>query len=449
MSRTFISFLGTNNYLPCNYYDPKAPEERVEIVRFVQEATIRLHCKEWNQDDQICIFTTSEAKTANWKDDGHKDMRTNEYGRSEGLECKLSSFQSAAALRCIDIPAGNSSKEIWEIFNKVYDVLRGGDELVFDITHAFRSIPLIALVILNYAKVMKGIRLTGIFYGAFEILGSFKDAGQIPPEKRNVPLLDLTPLNQLMEWTFAVDCFLESGDAKRAHKMATAIAAESLKHSKGENREAAVLKSIAESLMAFSRAMTTCRGMEISDAAEKLRRSLSYEGPFELAPPLHPLFIKIRDNMEPFGNSVVADGIQAARWCLEHNLIQQGYTILEEVVLTGLLEMVEGGDPYSMEQREVAAQALNILIKRIEDDETKWKKEARESKTVTLKLHDILKTAEYNPLVKTADSISQLRNDLNHAGHNHNALRLKKADDFPKRLDNLIHNVAECFLLST
>jgi len=48
MAKLFLSFLGTNNYEPCVYYQgekPPLPERRA--VRFVQEATIGRYCKEW------------------------------------------------------------------------------------------------------------------------------------------------------------------------------------------------------------------------------------------------------------------------------------------------------------------------------------------------------------------------------------------------------------------
>jgi CRISPR-associated DxTHG motif protein len=445
MPRTFISFLGTNDYLDCNYYNPEQLDSCIDGVRFVQEATLRLQCNSWDENDQICIFTTDLAWSANWKDNGHLDRKTGNPKPSDGLEKRLLGLGLKPLIRQVAIPSGNTQAEIWEIFEKVYDTLRENDDLVFDVTHAFRSIPLLALVILNYAKVMKKIRLSGIYYGAFEVLGNPTEAIKIEPEKRNVPLLDLTALDQLLEWTFAVDRFLEAGDARHMHQLAAEIAREKLKGSKGKDPEAQALKRIANSLISFSRAMTTCRGMEITHAADALKNSLSYDGPFQSVHPLRPLFQKVRENIDPFGRGKVFDGIEAVRWCHDHNLIQQGYTILEEVILTGLLELAGERDSFSLNTRKVAAQALNILIKKIEYDEKKWEKEARENRSMTLNIHNILKTLEFEPLIKISDRISQLRNDLNHAGHNHNAIRLNKADEFKSTLLALINEIEVCF----
>lgn len=78
----------------------------------------------------------------------------------------------------------------------VYDQLKSDDEIVFDFTHAFRSIPMVAIVILNYTKVMKDIRTNGIYYGAFEVLETISEARGLLPEERRVPVLDLTYIFQ-------------------------------------------------------------------------------------------------------------------------------------------------------------------------------------------------------------------------------------------------------------
>ena len=51
---------------------------------------------------------------------------------------------------------------------------------------------MLAIVVLNYAKTLKKIKLRGIYYGAFEVLGSFEEASKIPISERRVPVLDLT-----------------------------------------------------------------------------------------------------------------------------------------------------------------------------------------------------------------------------------------------------------------
>lgn len=92
-----------------------------------------------------------------------------------------------------------------------------GDEVYFDITHGFRSLPMLGMVLMNYAKALKGIKVKAITYGAFDALGSrFNIEERIPdPEQRIVPLLDLTGFHELQEWSIAADNFVKSGNTAK------------------------------------------------------------------------------------------------------------------------------------------------------------------------------------------------------------------------------------------
>jgi len=59
MAKLYLSFLGTNDYIPCVY---EQNNSRIENIRFVQEATIRLNCMDWSKNDRVIIFTTRSTK---------------------------------------------------------------------------------------------------------------------------------------------------------------------------------------------------------------------------------------------------------------------------------------------------------------------------------------------------------------------------------------------------
>lgn len=68
----------------------------------------------------------------------------------------------------IQILEGRTEKELWKIYDEIFHVIDDRENVVFDITHGLRSIPLQALVALNCAKVIKNINIVGIYYGAYE-----------------------------------------------------------------------------------------------------------------------------------------------------------------------------------------------------------------------------------------------------------------------------------------
>jgi len=320
MARVFLSFLGTNDYLPCTYYyDMK----EMLNVRFVQEASLSIWCRNWTSEDRVLIFTTSEAETKNWYDDGHIG-RDGEPLRRKGLKKCIEELNLNARTEQIKIPSGQSESEIWEIFDVVLKQIRQEDEVIFDITHALRSIPMLAIVVLNYAKVTHKVKLQGIYYGAFEVLGSISEALKIPIENRRVPIFNLTPFDRLMEWAVAVDRFLVSGDARLVSKIALDTLKPDLKESKGKDEVANSLKSVANSLNVFSRNLSTCRGSKLENAISRLKQDLNDCKNHPQLQALNPLLNLVKEEMSVFKNDFVSDGIKAAKWCFEHNLIQQG-----------------------------------------------------------------------------------------------------------------------------
>ena len=184
--KVFISFLGTNNYVECCYSnDEHYP------VRFIQETLIRETCKDWTTNDHIYIFCTTDAETRNWVDNG-QDGTTDDIEKI-GLESRLNGLKLSVPFEKIWIPEGFLEDDIWAIFDTVYKNLQKDDEIYFDVTHAFRSIPLFSTVLFNYSRFMIGTTVVSIKYGAFEKLGSAFEVKKKPLKERGVaPIVDLT-----------------------------------------------------------------------------------------------------------------------------------------------------------------------------------------------------------------------------------------------------------------
>jgi len=430
MAKVYLSFLGTNDYLACTYY---SGDKEVNNVRFVQEATLGLYCRNWTSDDRIIIFTTEEANKKNWQDNGHKNP-------CKGLERCIKDLNLDAPVKAVLVPIGKSEDEIWDIFRIVYESLNQEDEVIFDITHSFRSIPMLAIVILNYAKTMKNILLSGIYYGAFEVLGNPYEARELPQEKRQAPILDLTSFDQLMEWSFAIDRLLGAGDAAMVSKLANQSVKPILSESKGQNKAADTIRKIANNLSDFSKAMATCRGRDITTITEKLKENVNQFESLDLVQPFKPIFKRIKRQMDLFPGDNILDGMQAAKWCLEHNLIQQGYTILEETLVSYFIYKIgENPNNLSNQNRQIAKQAIKIFLYNL--PQQKWHNPAGNNLKITNKFIKFYKTK--NKLLKVYDNLREFRNDLNHAGYRINALG---SDKFEKKLASIVDKI-EAFIL--
>ncbi len=337
MAKVFISILGTNDYIPCTYF---LGEKEVRGVRFVQEALAKILFSGWRPNDRILVFTTEDACKRNWEDDGHPARNGIKSGR-RGLKKCLENLELSPSVERIFIPEGRSEHEIWEIFETMYNKLNTGDELFLDVTHSFRSLPILAFAAVNYARSMKKVTLGGIFYGAFEAIGPLPIVKEMRQEDRRAPIFDLTSFDTLMRWSLAVDRFLATGDGGFLGTVADEAARIHLKATHGRHSDAAALKWIAKEVTEFTDAVNCCRGPSLPGILKNIKAAIdSYENE-DLIAPFKPVFDRLKEHMSPFGKNDIKDGIECARWCLEHNLLQQGYTILQETVVSWALNEID------------------------------------------------------------------------------------------------------------
>jgi CRISPR-associated Csx2 family protein len=210
--KVFISFLGTNNYLQTKYKWPDGVES--SPVRFIQEAILERTAKDWTENDRIYIFITEEAERLNWKDNG-QDRAESEIEKI-GLEHRLFEMGLKAQFEGVPVKEGFTEEEVWDVFNTVYSKLQPDDRIYFDITHAFRSIPLFASSLFNFAQYMKNVEVVSVNYGAFEKLGPAYKVKSTPIENRVAPIVDMTNMIRLQELTKTATSITEFGRAPKS-----------------------------------------------------------------------------------------------------------------------------------------------------------------------------------------------------------------------------------------
>lgn len=427
MANVFISLLGTNNYKTCSYFFGESYETKVfekRDIRFVQEATIEHFCSEWTAEDRIFIFATPKAYELNWCDNGHRDRKTNTPIPQEGLGTRLAAMNLSPKVCCILIPEGKNPQEIWEIFEIIFQNLRHNDRIVFDITHALRSIPLLVLVILNYAKVVGGVSLNRIVYGAFETLGESGHVEAIPLEQRNAPIFDLTPFAELLDWTQAIDQFVRSGNANKAVELTKRNLEASGLKIRGKDRAHPLVK-LAEALEEYVIDISTCRGTKITKNVQNLKEILKSEELSELPKPFKPLLETITQELRDFKGEQLQDGITAAQWCYDHNLIQQGFTILQESLITHIITTYGKSfdlDSLETNHRTLVNRAMHGAVKRRQGSQSVVGEADEKPKTLDQNFERVIEELEKfflgnDELLKMYQNLTQHRNDLMHCGY--------------------------------
>jgi len=107
------------------------------------------------------------------------------------------------------IDYGINDDELWAIFERYLEIsesIEDGDELYLDITHSFRSLAMMSLVMTQFASSISGkkFRLKGVYYGMLEYLNE--------TEEKIAPIVNLNILFELQEWIKAIDAIKKYSD---------------------------------------------------------------------------------------------------------------------------------------------------------------------------------------------------------------------------------------------
>lgn len=413
--KVFISILGTNKYDPCIY---RQGDFTSTETRFIQEATLDLlkARSEWSADDAAYIFLTPTARTANWQAvPVYRDGSPKDY---IGLEPTLDQMGLPFPVEPVDISEKGDEEAIWSVFRSIYRQIHKGDRLYIDITHSFRYLPMLLLVLTNYARELKGAEVVSITYGNWEVKTEMK------------PIVDLGALIELQDWTVAAGEFLRNGRASRLEELTKERVTPILRKSEKKDKNAIRLRKLVDRLTTVSQSLTTIRGKKILEGKifEELDK-YTHGLDAGLIAPLSPLIEKIKDSFGDFDTKPsVSNGFAAARWCHRMQLYQQSITILQET-MKAYVAASHGYPSDDEDYTELAAKAFHFHTAKGSIPEDEWQlgesdPTDREARAEVVR--QFLAGSAVRELHPLYTKIGQLRNDFNHAGFKSNPRDEKK-----------------------
>ncbi len=422
--KVFISVLGTGFYKPCVY-------GKTDIkTRFIQVATLlNIKAKEWHRDDAGVVLLTDLARRTNWviPDNKRENQNKGIIEDYRGLKLEIETLGLPFTVSDIHIPDGKNEEEMWTIFTTLFEALHDGDELYIDLTHAFRYLPMLVLVLTNYAKFLKGIAVKSLTYGNYEA--------------RNddlAPIVDLLPIAALQDWTTAAADYLNNGFAGRIKELTDTTLRPLMCNETTRSQNLVDIKKFSSSIENLSNERILCRGAGISKGAN-VNNLVTAANQIEkmTVAPLKPIMEKIIASVDNESNTDIKRCTDAARWCYNKHLYQQAITILQEGIVTffcsrhnisiddenmrGLVNSAFWGKAHSIEDVVVNPEHLDSLEAILNDN------------------------CMSEELANLFSKITDLRNDFNHAGFNKKAT--KNPNDIIKKINTYI-TLAEDILLN-
>lgn len=328
--KKLITFLGNGDYTDCVYTGKNNFVSRP--TEYVQTALFEQLQFEEEAIDKIYLFVTKEAKESNYF-----ESRTREGEYKEGLKRVWEKYfpEYVDKLVPVDITSGQSEADQWELFETIFSVIDEEDELYFDITHSFRSIPFITLLITNFAKVIKNASIKRLFYGNFEELFHLDDFQSIPVEQRKAPIVDITSMVNLLDWSISVESFIRTGNPRQID----ALAEDKIKESRG-NTDLIAIRKLTNELVKFNKMMETSRGKSFYSTLPNIQSH--FENVSEVSesslPQFSKLMSKIEEKMGVFSSNKRENMWGAIKWCADHGLLQQAYTLAREYIISSVIK---------------------------------------------------------------------------------------------------------------
>gem|GEM_PF-772225 len=376
--------------------------------------------------DQVVVLLTGLAKIGkNWNGDTEKGI--------PGLKDTLRQFgndhhQLKIVTTADDpIPDGITESEVWALFNRISSLVDDGCLLTLDLTHGFRSLPLIMLLTVAYLRSAKNITINAVYYGAYA-------AGNI----ESSPALDLTPFLTLFDWVTAVDAFEETGDLGAIadlmrNRQDSLFKSPLPDKSKLPSR----FKSIAQTMTGLSESLLLGRLSDIIEPLKKLNEQIGQqeENAKQWLAPLTAQINRISASFEGLipstetSKDYLLAQFNLIKWYVEHGHILNAGLLLREWFVTWYMCQSKSTLDWrtmttNTEEREKAEHRINILVNALRN-------EVQQS---NLKFSANANDEAIN-IVDVWDMLSGLRNDLGHFGHRPNPLDTKKTKD---HLDLLI-----------
>lgn len=324
MRRILIAFLGNTNYTETIY--------RINGKDYKSKLAFKPIHQHFSPIETTYILGTKESRWDLLKDFAHEH---------------------------IEIPYGKNEADFWEMFDILVNKIDLKDsEVIFDITHGFRAIPLFTSIYIRLLKqVEPSASLTYLFYGSFE------------KEQSVTPIVDLSSTLELLDWIDATNVFVKYGELNDLSAKMRGVHNKIWKQDSPEKpiKIGMFSKKLEKLSNILSLTYTPLLAHETKELSDLLQDQGFKEELTKHVKPLDLLSNRLISYTSRFSRrSLWESHLEVAKWYLENKRLTQALLVLREVIVTYLCEASEQ-DPYDYNTREHIKDDLNDNRKRSRD----------------------------------------------------------------------------------
>ncbi len=415
----------------------------MKLITSLGTGKYKCTCYVWGDREHTCSF--SPVASAGFL--GASDILL--FLTAEAREAQFNAFRDALpkdiAIKTMRVPKGQNQAELWKIFDQIAAAVEPGESVSFDVTHGFRSFPMIGLLAAAFLQAGLSIELKAVLYGAWDA----RDESVNPPR---TPMFDLSPMVGLLNWANAAQHFRRTGDSK---DLAALIKDQkkqvALSKSKDAHQQAQSLNNFAGALEDISRSLRLIRPVDAVTAITGLPIRLQKAKPvFTDVLELRPFRLLLDRVHHSYADMALDEPVKQAspwsmiavqrkmlHWYFEHEQWVQSVTLAREWMVSWALACMKGSKLSfdELQRRDLRQQVSNAINAGAKE----WVR-AKQAKLPfqPLFLGDIPKLETVMDLWK---GLSDLRNDLDHAGMRYDPRKAKdminQLAKFLKQLESL------------
>ncbi len=199
MAKVFISFLGTGGGNPesstpgYNAVSYHFDGSKTTETRFAQRSILEKHGIE--TFDAVCLLMTAQSKRK------HRDLLVDEL-IGIGLDAPKQLIEDDS------ITTNQNTEQQWAWFDSLQKLINDGDQVIFDFTHGFRSVPIIFSTAISFLQKVKRFELLHAYYGYSDQATQYSE------------IIDMAKFYRINEWADGVARLVDMADASKLAELA-------------------------------------------------------------------------------------------------------------------------------------------------------------------------------------------------------------------------------------
>jgi len=337
--KILVGFLGGSGYVETKYYIED--KNNYKNTKYILEAL-----KEFIKPDKIIVITTETAK--------EKKIESIDIPIIDDVKNHLGEIE------ILTIPEGKDIENQKDIFRQIVKFFEKYKDASFhvDVTNGFRYLPLIFFTSFVYLKNIYDINIEKIYYGNFE-------------GKEYTPIIDLSYLLDLVNWSSSVYLFNQRLDAEALRKAIVSTKVNT--HEKSERPPN--LRKLGNALSSFSNEFLNVRPRKIAKIATDIKEKISKskEEIKKWADHLLPLFDRLAEedfrklsleNPETLDKENLRYQLNLIKIYVDKNLLLQAILLLREFMISYIIYAINEQEKWIDHNfRESVSEALNALDK--------------------------------------------------------------------------------------